>query len=497
MATPTAYSQYLSQSGVTNLRLPIDSEVVSPFIRIQFTDETGTFTYITVGNKSVGTGNNTSISGDDATAAITSFEFGSQDGVSCNFEIADQDGGEFQLFSQKILNKLGELDHTLCVYANIEFGWVSIDKNGNTHKYSSQDVTIVCLQIQQMKVKYSHTMVKYAIVAKDLIAGTSTRENKLIGTDSQPLDVKEALKKLFGDSNPHISLKFLKFGSDGAIINNPVASDDEMQFKHSAKIVLDANNQHKLAAAHQTLSNFVTENDKGVIRFWDVSSCSPTLIFCENPYPEPGSGNVQDKKFVGTYIVNGGAYSNVLSFDPNIDIYGAQAQLGHGGGFGTGTAKPEAIDNTTATNPAGTNAQTKYKEAGTQQTVNMTRQALDAHGPKEGLNKHKEAMGKHALASIFEVRGCIDATLIVQGDPTLVGTLNTIGKWVSLIVINPFQLKGSGDCGMWLAEPAVNTILTSKDWKIYKVVHSIQNGSFVTTFSIRLVSPNQNGNPTP
>jgi hypothetical protein len=89
------------------------------------------------------------------------------------------------------------------------------------------------------------------------------------------------------------------------------------------------NNQTPLAAAREWVSRYRTERDKGIIIFYDntiecqtgAQLAEPKLVFLEDPLPKCFNNDVRACDFangIGTYIVNGGKHSPVISFDPKI-----------------------------------------------------------------------------------------------------------------------------------------------------------------------------------
>ena len=103
----------------------------------------------------------------------------------------------------------------------------------------------------------------------------------------------------------------------------------------------------------------------------------------------------------------------------------------------------------------------------------------------------------------------VEATLVVQGDPTMGSVYEAIGKTIGLVVINPFFIRDEDDvlpfqktpgCPYWdtlvrqngnsgLTQQVVNEVLTNRNWYIKGVSHSIKEGSFQTTYKIYLPVP--------
>ena len=90
----------------------------------------------------------------------------------------------------------------------------------------------------------------------------------------------------------------------------------------------------------------------------------------------------------------------------------------------------------------------------------------------------------------------IKGELKIIGDPTFNNPVFLTGKWVSIVVIDPYYIAGMDAGGAasceWLSKPNCNSVLSNKRWMILGADHQIQSGSYVTTLNVQLLTPNIN-----
>ena len=132
-------------------------------------------------------------------------------------------------------------------------------------------------------------------------------------------------------------------------------------------------------------------------------------------------------------------------------------------------------------------------------SIEHNRQSRDIHGVKRSTPETEKSEMLHRKANITrESISAIDAELRVQGNPDRKYVLapELIGCHISIVVINPFSLYGSNDnntnsCGDWvvLAKTSYNNVLSNRFWMIMGVNHQIKEGSYTTTFKVRLKIP--------
>ena len=86
----------------------------------------------------------------------------------------------------------------------------------------------------------------------------------------------------------------------------------------------------------------------------------------------------------------------------------------------------------------------------------------------------------------------IEAELKIIGNPKFVNPIFLTGRWVSVVVVDPYYFEGGAAGCEWISQPDCNPILSNKKWMILGVDHQITAGSYVTTFKLVLYTPNIN-----
>jgi hypothetical protein len=426
------------------------NNVMSPFVTVDFMGGGGN---LTVGNKS---------SPDvDNHAIIKSFECGTSDGMACSIEIFDEEGGKFQQVFRRLTKKMTNIDD---YKMKIDFGWLMTDCNGQTSKWgTSQSIYMLPFQIE---VNYIQGKIKYLVTGNDVMNGSfNTRYTKPLGDDKySKLSLKDAIRKLCKDEDPKINVEFKKKGAE-----------EEWDFKGDPKDSWKTNNEDKLSIIRRWIRPYRTIDDKGIIITWNNTEEKPTLILWEDPGEEWG-------KPIGTFIVNGGKCSNVLEFSPKYNFTIGMATKSVGGYSGGATSGgPVDIKKDI----------TKEKTTeGILKAITVPSHVINTEGTKDAgkqVATSEEANSKANAAS--EQLNQVDAEMRIHGNPSLklCSIIEMLNARVAIVVINPFHLfGGEGECGKWLAKPMCNDILSSKDWMIMGVSHSIREGSFTTTLKLYL-----------
>lgn len=456
------------------LKAPQPSHVISPFAKVFFGDPNNP--EITVGNESSPKYNNT--------AGIHSLQTGMSDGFGCKVEIIDQEGGSFQLFVDKMLKCMAKSRESYRM--GIEFGWVlaSCGGSGGAGVVSSRPMYF---SPQNLDISYSNGCIMFTITGIDLMQAVFVaRHDEIKGDDVQKMPLKQAIIDLGQKSNPKFDVVFYRRENDSFV---PFKFKEGGENGPEAKWECDG--QNKLATIRKWIEPYRTDKDKGIIAFWGGATFKePTLVLMEDPQE---SGDKCEAESLGTFIVNGGKCSNVIEFNPAINFVAAWGGLGSGGmvgGAGTGETleKPEKENG-------------ESKETGIQQSGSIHQSAYNVHGPKNASKEYQKSQQAHNKANLHH-NNVITGELRIQGDPTpeFVQTPLWMGKSVSIVVINPFHLSGTGFCGTWLANPGCNDVLTNKKWLIRGIEHKIEpsTGTYETILKVELLGPGINtdkGNP--
>lgn len=453
---------------------PVEGDNIAPYVKLFFGSRD---------NPEISVGNNPSPRWDN-TAVIKSFEMGSSNGVGFKAEVLDSQGGAFHLFIEKLNKCMGKSSTEYKMSA--EWGWVVTNCNGSMNVIPSPCVTTLPIHCETI---FADGKVKFIITGTDLMQNVfAARHDKIEGSDGAKLPLKVAIRNLSQDTEPKFNVVFLRIEKNGTYA--------EYGFKEGGfqgpKSVWTCNGQNKLATIQNWMENFVTDRDKGVIPIWDSRGCQsePTLALVEDPSGDCNETVDPCAGSLGTYIVNGGKCSSVISFTPQINWVMGMAGTsvgGNSGGPASGAGVKKKKD-----------CEVQTPETGTTQTVAITKNGWDVYGAKYGQPKQEFAQNKQQKANslMSSVLQPISAELRIQGDPSarFVHPTSYVGKYISIIVINPFHLfgDGNGGCGDWLADPGCNEILSNKKWFITGCSHSIKEGSYVTTIQVKLVAPGIN-----
>ena len=476
-------------NGTVPLVFPVNGDNIAPWVKARFAkgspaglmqDEV-----ITVGNESCRLVNTF---GEPHHAAIKSFEYGTFDGHKVKLEIIDEEGGAFFLFVEKLLKCLDKA--TPQYFFQCQWGWTIQNCDGNWDFEASPIVTFVPINLE---VSFSDGVVKYNITGTDAFAVSFVaREDEHTGDDANKICLKPAIEDLLQKNEPKAKVKFLRKENDGTITawnykpacpcfaNGPLSS-------------WTYDNQNKLGTVARWTQPFRTDRDKGLLFQWDTLEPNPTTVLWEDNSLEcDEKARCNPGRFVGSFIVNGGKCSNVISFNPNINWPAGFALMAQGGDLGAVNSKGVKKDNT---RPQGCAPQGNSK-AGIKQSVELTRQGLDCYGTEDVYDETELSQMAHNKANVGrEGIQPIEAELRIQGNPgfKFVSSLFIHQAYACIVVINPFHLAGPwwDGCGDWmvLADSGCNTVLSNRFWKVMGVNHQIKEGSYVTTLKVVLPVP--------
>jgi hypothetical protein len=530
---PLICSNYfcVSKDDDSCIKRPLEQEALAPFVRMTFppmpgleanksgevSGQAGPQIITTIdpaGKPDLTVGNNSNFPGNHA--IIKSFQYGSSDGNGAEVEIFDEEGGEFDLFINKMVKVVHDANDFGC---SIEWGWAFRDCMGNPGTIRSSRHFFLILSVN---IRFSAGGIIFKLELQDLMEPLfETRSNDTFSN----VTLKTAITQLLTvNATPKIQsvlFKTMTPGSGGiSPCNNLVAIDGfgnqtakavelenlkDLVFKGALeKGTADwhCKNQTPLAAIRDWLRDKMTENDKGTIIFWNSSSPQSQLIILEDPLPKCWSdlNEEQCSRSIGTYIVNGGEQSPVLSFDSDIKFtFAAAARAGAGVDSETTQGKVTRPDhpcpeNSTTSSPVGTGETT---------LVQVTDSFNQIYGPGNLVLAIRGVAANKRANKTYEN---IEAELRIQGDPTLDNPYIIKTKTVSLVVINPFHLRDADEnkivngrfasnCPEWLIGPPCNPILSNRNWFIKGVSHEIKEGSFTTTLKLYLPAPGQTVTP--
>lgn len=484
------------QCGTT--MLPVDGYAFAPFIELILQTQNE---IITVGNKS---------RPPNHSAVIKSMEYGSSEGMGVSIEIFDEQGGNFTKSMESINKSLGSAAKDIQAL-RLDFGWIvqnkcTIDAPEKISVKSKTGDYIHLLPINLMVV-YEGGKIKYTLEAQDLCSRVAdVRMECNIGRDDAKVPLKQAIRTFMKQYQPppFFDVEFWPAAAAGrADYTGP-----EWVFKESdggkegPKGVWSTNQQNKLATLRRWIAPLTTSNGKGIILQWKGKNVTNTneggtIILQEDPTDKCASfdpcKSLNSISSVGvwpkTYIVNGGKYSPVLSFNPQVKwTFSGQGKSGGSQSAASGAgAKPKGND---------CDGKVEVEKAGTSTKTTGGNQTSHWRSYDQESSKGLKANAAHESANAFrEALSPIEAELKIIGDPSMIFPIDLFAKTVSLIVVNPFHIKGNKRFGDvkndWLSSPMCNPVFSNKAWRISGVNHQIKEGSYVTILKLNLDAPNQ------
>lgn len=444
----------------------IDANSLAPYVRLFFCDGKGN-TVITVGNESAPQWDNT--------AVIKTFQLGCSNGSGVKVEILDEQGGSFHTFVEKLNKCIKKSKEEYSM--GVEWGWIIQNCDDSFNKIQSPLVFVIPIHLE---VTFSEGAVKFIIEGTDSMQHVfAARQVEVEGTDDNKVGLKQAIQMLGQRTDPKIDVNFTRVEKDGTLT--------VFEFEHGKpgegpKSKWGADGQNKLAAIQKWIEAFRTDRQKGIIPLWSPENCqAPTLVLVEDPQPDCDEVRSCSNS-IGTYIVNGGNCSNVISFTPRINFVERFAGIPSSANSGSAASGK--------TVKATKKCDVQTDETGTLQSIPPDDSIRDVVGARRQTEEKSKGEEAHNRANLT-IKDAITAELRIQGNPRpeFAHPLKMLDKRISLIVINPFHLFGAGSCGDWLAQPACNDVLSNKEWQITGASHEIKEGSYTTTLQIKLLAP--------
>lgn len=461
--------QGCSQYCCEPVRSLINSEIMAPFIEITVLGGGGK---ITVGNQSHPARRNH--------AAVKSLKFGHGDGLEMEVEIVDEAGGSFATF----------IDHIVSVqdYERIKgknwmqarWGWIESTCEGTT---SAQRFTAHTMNLLNIEFAYQHGLMKYMLKGTDLsnIAFESSL-NETFGSDDSALSLKQAIIAVCEKYECYVKFRRPRTLQEWEFSDPAVkGGKGDPTWPRSC---WKSHGENFIQAIMRWIAPYSTDRERGITPAFN-SKLPPgshnELILWESFALKCGEEKGCDRS-IGTYIVNGGKNSPVLSFQPNIKwTFGGLNRTGgalspYDGGTPAETGDPDC--DTGPNDPGQGN-----------RTYNIvTDDAVNVYGTRTALKETMKAQVEHTKANVS--RDSIEAELKIQGDPNLAAPIEMVGKTCSIVVINPFHIQDTGgECGEWLQAETCNSVLSNRQWMIRGTSHEVKEGSYTTTIKLFLDAP--------
>jgi hypothetical protein len=469
----------LQTYACNDLKKPPKGATYTPFIEVTINGEV----LLMSGNASSPPSNNR--------AMINSFQYGASAGTGgcgCVIEAVDEGGTAYRKIADAINKDITKTRDEIKNF-NLEFGWKITDCNGITKKITNirggegPPAPIRLLPIK-INTNFDGGLIKFTLECVDTITARSAdnRLEKNIGSEDGKVALKKALEELFLNKDPKftsIRLRRALPHPDGSdfVFNNKYGGKDGYWSVHSM------DQETNVGCARKWINNTLTDNEKGILIMYNQEDGG--VILLEEPDIDVknccGTGNL------GTYIVNGGNESPVISFNPS--FHWILSSNSGSGGVASGASSADGGDDKVKADETKNN---NLQNTGTQTNYLSSNNKFHHQHPDNHASNTNETNTKHNNATKpYEIKSNIEAELKIIGDPSFVNPVLFTGRWVSIVVINPHYIaqdSKKGGCS-WIVESNCNETLSNKQWMITGVDHQITSGSYVTTLKVYLTAP--------
>lgn len=483
----------------------IDHALMAPFVEVWLGDPADKQkSLISIGN----------FSSKNKKAVVNSMKLGGSNGFGCTIEIIDESGGNFyNYFFNLTRGNLDGQEKTSNLY--FRFGWVWRDCNGKS-SYPPERGSGVPIRDPERKILSSRTHVmkitsiscdnsqdgafKFTITGTDTFSDTMTTiVSNVFGTSDKKLHLTSAIKFMMADLG--IEVDFLNETNGPLLWTTKTGSNLERRWGPLG--VWRGNGMPAILAAKSWLNDHLSLNGKGITEFFESTVSEertrlfgdkPLLIFKESPRITCVSQIKYIQRLLGTYIVNGGACSPVISFKPSFTYQPQMTLKGSVGGMAGGgpmTSK-DVTPNVKGPISCISDTITNAKNQGMQVIKTTDDNAVEKFGFDGGIevitanltNEHVNKLGVRANP--------ISAELKIQGDPTLDSQRHIISHFVSIVYLNPFNIAEKPFPTLREFEasnPFCNNVLSNRYWFIKGFQHEISEGGYTTTLDLNLAFP--------
>lgn len=464
--------------GISSIRRPLEGAVLAPFVEISVND--GRENVITVGNKSSPQFGNH--------AVVKSMQYGQTNGTGITIEIVDEEGGAFVKFYEKIVSCMETARSKYQIKA--KWGWLEEDCPPSSSSRRKESV-LHTFMLKRVAGSVENGTFKFVLEGNDIANVTQeTRGECIFGSDDNPMPLKQAIVQLFQNWTPRVdSVKFLR--------PTPSGGTTPWNFEGDPRSVWRAEQKNPMTAALEWIRPYRTDAGKGIFPAWNDTASVPEIIFWEDYNPACDENVEVCGRSKGTFIVNGGRCSNVISFKPKYTWY--WGSIGNTGGIiNEGKAKGEKQGDeqdcrlrANESKDAGPSEEGCAK--GGLQTENQTpTDAMQTYGTAEATTEVIKSDQQHQRANRNFMYMPIEAELTIQGDPVKFDRPpDLVNKTVAIVYINPFHVVGGGEtgCGDWLRISQCNDVFSNQGWIILGVNHDIREGNYTTTLKLKLPAP--------
>lgn len=506
----------------------MNDPVLSPFVQVWLDD---------MPDKKLTNGNRSSRQN---AATIKSFSYGVSNGLGVKVEVVDEAGGEFYRYFTKL--GIGNRDLILKQKKmNFQFGWISQNCNGlawfnpkgKCTGYSPQfpcsgyvlpnpkvDAYTSCVHtlfIQDIEcLTNSGNAFKFVINATDLTASIQSVNNvETKGNDEIRMPLRRAVFELFDqygidtcfiEIDPNGNVRPMKFAT---IPGACTGRDSNVNQEEDGPCgIWPVKGRRPVVAAREWVNSVFTKDRRGIVTMWDSQGGKPRLLFCRSNNDPCNDNKFNPSLNLGTYIVNGGRYSPVMSFQPNFKYILEQLMTGTTRPIGAGEMPAFNVPQKPGTHPCLPNSRMpSSKDTGFN--------AIQSMNPNMWVwflkDAGRKAQESHLINNYSNLKAMpIEAELKIQGNPSYEFPILTNGYCLSIIYVNPFRPVQVGGFEEWqqgqslnignivgniingnnpLATDTCNPILSNCNWQISGVNHDITDGAYHTTIRVRLNAP--------
>jgi hypothetical protein len=532
----------LPYTGETGLSPNGTFESYAPFIEARFStskskkrgtkkrqdqfDASSITYYITTGNF-LGTDR-------DKRAFIKSASMGISQSYGATLEIIDTSGQDFTSFYNSVYKAVCQTQtskrpnnrkNTDFINVALNFGYVFVNKDGTNAIYQQSFANTAGLSgkrfgpyinyiLTKIDVTFDNNIWRYKLELKGPDGQASQgRVPKTQGKLDQKVPIIRGFEKMLdGTCPPKPTNNTSKEGDQVVLVKSPQGTNGDWSYTTQKNAntpmgrtgVYPGYNLPPLDAIQKNLNTFVTSETKGVYLSYPSGQNDDTLYLIEAEDPECVRDRQLYKKcsialFMGTYVVNGGDLSPVISFSPKIEFTGIPNKQTGGttaGSNSSNSAKPRSGCRNSSTNkdpqdtPGATIASKNSVDSKVRTIV----------PPSQAAGVVQEAADAQLGAELKSkpVLGAVTADLTIQGDPRFVWSLNVIGSFIKIIFINPFTViqnpvfgKNNTSNAEWLSLPTINDQLSSIAYIITGCDHEISDGKWITKLKIKGIEENR------
>lgn len=472
---------------------PQPEAVLGPFVEVYFDG-------FMITNSNVG------YNGSDARACIKSFQFGRSVANGCGFKIeiiTEEYNTMLKIVS--ILNKSKQDTNSDAHKVYCKFGWVKRNCNNRTKRISNESFGggRLLFLVQTVESNFENGVYKLNVECCDLFQRTNqqTQGENNFGQDDSKMTLKDALKDIWTQPKYHPNVDQVEFKAyDNREPVSKSGTGRQFDFKNAdggpngPKSTWQTKEKNKLSTTRNWLNDVLTKDNKGIIQIYDNED-DLSLVWQEDVIDDGDFGC--NKRHLGSFVVNGGNCTPVISFSPKINWLTQNTGTGAVAG-GSSNAGGERANNQNHPNPK---FQNKENIGANQTESTGTPQRLWRPMSIQSKATQEAFIGNSHATIMYEVAGSIEAELTIQGNPKFsynYGPNGIVGAYVSIAVLNPAVIRNSDiETGcVWLSESPVNEVLSNSSWLVKGVDHQITDGKYITTFKVMLPAPNSELNST-